>query len=1120
MIKLFLVFLLYCIGSVCPAQVISESFSDSDLTDAPAWTGDLSDFRINSSGQLQLNKTISDTSVISTPFTIEREMEWRFFIRLNFSPSASNYCIVHLFSDEAGLKIAHTGYFLKFGEAGSNDAIELFYRQGSTMTSIARTANSTIANAFALNVKVTRDSTNVWKVFTGSGQTYSLAAEGTHAASISQGHFGFYCQYTSSNAAKFYFDDIYAGPVIEDNTPPQVQAFSVKNETTMQVSFSEIPDLTAITSGTFKVQPGNLDATYSQLSDQKIFNLVLQDSLRPGNQYALEINDLRDAAGNRLDTTIEFTWYRAQRYDIIINEVMVDPSPSQGLPQFEYLELYNRTERAITLTNWSIRINGSPKQITNASIPPNGYLLLICPSAEPDFQLMGNRYVVNGMSTSALPNSGARILLADETGNMIDYFSYELSSYHDSYKSDGGFSLELIDPFNNCAGNKNWTATLSPEGGTPGIPNSVMNPGTSVTPAIRSACIVNDRELELRLTQYVDSSYIDQNRFLVIPGLQIISAKAGSRFSEYITIQTSGSFDPGTIYNLSMQGIRSCDGTLTSSGSVLFSTGSPAQGDIVINEIMADPEPSYGLPKLEYIELYNRTGKPLFTRGLKLCAGKYEGQLECGIIDPSEYVILCDIQHERYFSEYGKVITVDAMPALPNTGATLSVVDASGEVLSSVTYSDTWYNDDVKSAGGFSLEQADPDNYCGGEHNWLVSRSASGGTPGKINSTHSRNADHHTPYLKHVSVREPDKILVAFSEPMQRSGVQLSTFSIDNDIGSPVFVSPANPMLESYILELPVKLQEGITYHLTVTNAADCAGNNLEQQVRKIAIPVMPAERSVLMNEIMYDAHETTADYLELYNNGDKPVSLGSLILADIDQLTDTYQSERRLDTTGIILFPGEYICFTGNTNDLCAYSRCYAPSNIVNTYESLDLNLDGSLALVSTEGKIIDRLTYADDQHFYMLTSAKGISLEKISPILDSEIKSNWHSASSLSGWGTPGYKNSQDQYLNDTSLFAISPEVITPDNDGINDLLNITFAGLDPGTLANVYIFSGTGHKCRIIGESTLCGTQGLFTWDGTDDAGKICSGGIYIVYFETFDPSGRVKKQKKICVLGRGG
>ena len=140
----------------CFSQVIDD-FSDGNFTAAPAWNGNDTDFIVNSSRQLQLNSSGTDTSYLSTINTQSlSNCEWNFWINLNFSPSSGNYARVYLVSDQKNLSGNLNGYYLQFGENLSDDRVELFRQSGNTSTSVCR-GTTNIATAFVIRVKVTRD---------------------------------------------------------------------------------------------------------------------------------------------------------------------------------------------------------------------------------------------------------------------------------------------------------------------------------------------------------------------------------------------------------------------------------------------------------------------------------------------------------------------------------------------------------------------------------------------------------------------------------------------------------------------------------------------------------------------------------------------------------------------------------------------------------------------------------------------------------------------------------------------------------------------------------------------------------------------------------------------------
>ena len=129
-----------------------------------------------------------------------------------------------------------------------------------------------------------------------------------------------------------------------------------------------------------------------------------------------------------------------------------------------------------------------------------------------------------------------------------------------------------------------------------------------------------------------------------------------------------------------------------------------------------------------------------------------------------------------------------------------------------------------------------------------------------------------------------------------------------------------------------------------------------------------------------------------------------------------------------------------------------------------------------------------------------------------------NWHSASNVSGFGTPGYENSP--YSEDLSLggsLTISPDVVTPGYDGINDHASIHYELEKPGYMATIMIFNASGQLCRQLVNNEMLGTSGSFSWDGINLSNTRAAPGIYIILAELIHPGGDVLRLKKTLVVG---
>src|SRR5688572_20773976 len=160
------------------------------------------------------------------------------------------------------------------------------------------------------------------------------------------------------------------------------------------------------------------------------------------------------------------------RYDIVIDEIMADPAPQIGLPSNEWIGLRNVSANPVNLQNWRIGdVNGQSGPMPNFILHPDS-CVIICPgSAVAAMQVYGA--VISVTSFPSLDNDGDQLFLKNNSGLTIHAVSYSFSWYQNAVKSDGGWTLEMIDTKNPCVGISNWKASTNTRGGSPGIKNSV-----------------------------------------------------------------------------------------------------------------------------------------------------------------------------------------------------------------------------------------------------------------------------------------------------------------------------------------------------------------------------------------------------------------------------------------------------------------------------------------------------------------------------------------------------------------------------------------------------------------------------------------------------------------------
>ena len=144
--------------------------------------------------------------------------------------------------------------------------------------------------------------------------------------------------------------------------------------------------------------------------------------------------------------------------DVIFNEIMYHPI--SGLDSDEFIEFYNRGDRAHDISGWSVEGVGDFEFPPGTVIAPDSYLVIATSISrlERDYGLRSDVLVQTPYSGS-LANGGERLRLRDLDGNIIDKVRYYDGGQWSRWADGGGSSLEKIDPQSDGSVATSWDAS-------------------------------------------------------------------------------------------------------------------------------------------------------------------------------------------------------------------------------------------------------------------------------------------------------------------------------------------------------------------------------------------------------------------------------------------------------------------------------------------------------------------------------------------------------------------------------------------------------------------------------------------------------------------------------------
>jgi len=375
--------------------------------------------------------------------------------------------------------------------------------------------------------------------------------------------------------------------------------------------------------------------------------------------------------------------------------------------------------------------------------------------------------------------------------------------------------------------------------------------------------------------------------------------------------------------------------------------------------------------------------------------------------------------------------------------------------------------------------------------------------------------DKEPPLWTSLSVEQPNRLNLRFSEAMD---ISHSAYTVDQGINSPSsqVVSDDKTLIS---LTFDTDFERGKLYTLQTSGLTDLAGNKLVQSTRTTGITEPVGINDLIINEVMFDSPDSSAEYLEIYNRSDKLLDILGVVFT-------TRKSDGTLNTGNnipdqTVLLPDSYLALSSDAEKVRAYYACPDGSNIMSVNWDALNNESATIVLANAaKDTIYDELTYNVKWHHSLVKNPKGVALERINPQLPTQSPESWHSAASEVNYGTPGYKNSQYREISTPDktekLVWTEPESFSPDNDGVDDVCFIHYKTDAAGYVANAIIMNAVGVRVYQLASNILLSTEGFMTWDGKTDKGTNANVGIYVLYFEMFNPNTGSRKRLKMPIV----
>lgn len=429
----------------------------------------------------------------------------------------------------------------------------------------------------------------------------------------------------------------------------------------------------------------------------------------------------------------------SQNFSLLITEIFADPTPSKGLPEKEFIELFNSTSKLINLKGFKLIYGKTEVLFPEVLVLPQEYVIVCRKGNEQDFANYGKVIPLNSFS---LINEGSLLVLKDEKQNDIFFVTYSSNWY--TKGRDQGFSLEMIDLSFPCQGYQNWESSISPLGASPGKKNSVSRNKPDITPPILLSSSLNNFIISLKFDENLSFSTSQIKSKLSLPNLTIKDVKFLPYDYTVLQIELLRKLEQNEELKLELDAIEDCSGNVSQKVIVdFFNLSPPDSSELLISEILFNPHTG----GKDYVEFYNNSKNKINLKSwflsnmdLKGVVGKFEMISTSDLIlKPQEFLAITEnakITESQYPTfEKRYIFQSSKIPSFNIDKGTVLLFNPERKEFDRFSYSDNMHTAFIADSKGVSLERINFKIANRIASNWhSASSEVFYGTPGYANS--------------------------------------------------------------------------------------------------------------------------------------------------------------------------------------------------------------------------------------------------------------------------------------------------------------------------------------------------------------------------------------------------